>query len=78
MFALYPLVGLVLALVTQGEAATPDVHGLGPSAFAAPGVFPTSAFSHYFNHPATATSAQPQPIISDPVTVRCIPIYSKR
>ncbi|GJJ12646.1 hypothetical protein Clacol_006890 [Clathrus columnatus] len=39
---------------------------LGPSAFTAPGTFPSSVFSHYFNNP-TATSAQPQPVISDPV-----------
>ena len=40
----------------------------GPSAFTAPGAFPTSLYKHYFNSP-TATSAQPQPVISDPVTV---------
>ena len=40
----------------------------GPSAFTAPGVFPTSLYRHYYNSP-TATSAQPQPVISDPVTV---------
>lgn len=42
----------------------------GPSTFTAPGAFPTSAYSHYFNSP-TATSAQVQPVISDPVLVRC-------
>ncbi len=42
--------------------------GLGPSAFAAPYAFPTSAYKHYYNSP-TAASAQPQPIISDPVSV---------
>ncbi|TBU62077.1 Metallo-dependent phosphatase [Dichomitus squalens] len=39
---------------------------LGPSAFAAPGLFPASLYKHYYNNP-TATSAQPQPVISDPV-----------
>ncbi|KIK07363.1 hypothetical protein K443DRAFT_627618 [Laccaria amethystina LaAM-08-1] len=38
-----------------------------PSTFTAPGAFPTSAFTGYYNDP-TATSAQPQPVISDPVT----------
>lgn len=40
----------------------------GPSAFTAPGAFPTSLYKHYYNNP-TATSAQPQPVVSDPVTV---------
>ncbi|OBZ68610.1 Sphingomyelin phosphodiesterase 2 [Grifola frondosa] len=33
---------------------------LGPSAFTAPGAFPTSVYRQYYNSP-TATSAQPQP-----------------
>ncbi|KAG9308166.1 sphingomyelin phosphodiesterase [Chiua virens] len=36
------------------------------SAFTAPGEFPTSVYASYWNDP-TATSAQPQPVISDPV-----------
>ena len=40
----------------------------GPSAFTAPGAFPTSLYKSYFNSP-TATSVQPQPVISDPVSV---------
>lgn len=40
---------------------------ISPGNFTAPGAFPTSAFSNYYNKP-TATSAQPQPIVSDPVT----------
>ncbi|KAG6897504.1 hypothetical protein C0992_000934 [Termitomyces sp. T32_za158] len=39
-----------------------------PQNFTAPGVFPTSVFTKYYNDP-TATSAQVQPVISDPVTV---------
>jgi sphingomyelin phosphodiesterase len=39
-----------------------------PSSYAVAGAFPTSLYSHYYNNP-TATSAQPQPVISDPVTV---------
>ncbi|PPQ90943.1 hypothetical protein CVT25_008254 [Psilocybe cyanescens] len=38
-----------------------------PSTFTVPGAFPTSAFTKYYNQP-TATSAQPQPVISDPIT----------
>ena len=45
-----------------------SVESLGPSTFAAPGVFPTSLYKHYYNNP-TATSAQPQPVITDPVLV---------
>lgn len=41
---------------------------LGPSTFTAPGRFPTSLFKHYYNNP-TATSEQPQPVITDPVLV---------
>ena len=39
-----------------------------PSAYTVPGAFPTSLYSEYYNDP-TATTAQPQPVISDPVTV---------
>lgn len=38
------------------------------SAYTAPGSFPTSVYKSYWNDP-TATSAQPQPVISDPATV---------
>ncbi|SRR6266436_3095573 len=40
-----------------------------PSSYAPPGAFPTSLYNSYYNNP-TATSAQPQPVISDPVLVR--------
>lgn len=43
-----------------------------PSSYAVPGAFPTSLYSHYYNNP-TATSAQPQPVISDPVTHEIFP-----
>ena len=49
-------------------AKSASSESLGPSAFTAPGAFPTSLYKHYYNSP-TATSAQPQPVISDPVTV---------
>ncbi|KAF8913262.1 Metallo-dependent phosphatase-like protein [Gymnopilus junonius] len=53
---------------TQFIAAVAPVAlaSIQPSTFTAPGAFPTSAFSKYFNSP-TATSAQPQPVISDPI-----------
>ena len=49
-------------VVAQSSAASP------PSAYAVPGVFPTSVYGAYYNDP-TATTAEPQPIITDPVTV---------
>lgn len=55
---------LGLAAATGTTGAT-----LGPTTFAVPGKFPKSVFPAYYNNP-TATSAQPQPVISDPVTVR--------
>ncbi|KAH0828939.1 sphingomyelin phosphodiesterase [Lanmaoa asiatica] len=42
------------------------------SAYTAPGAFPTSAYASYWNNP-TATSVQPQPVISDPVTGTIFP-----
>ena len=47
-----------------GALATDDIQ----SAYTAPGAFPTSIYKSYWNDP-TATSAQPQPVISDPATV---------
>ncbi|KIM88956.1 hypothetical protein PILCRDRAFT_813955 [Piloderma croceum F 1598] len=43
-----------------------------PSTLTAPGAFPTSVFKKYYNSP-TATSAQPQPVISDPVSHETYP-----
>ncbi|KAG6897501.1 hypothetical protein C0992_000931 [Termitomyces sp. T32_za158] len=43
-----------------------------PQNFTAPGMFPTSVFTKYYNNP-TATSAQVQPVISDPVTHEVYP-----
>ena len=39
-----------------------------PSTFTVPSAFPTSFFTKYYNNPS-ATNVQPQPIISDPVSV---------
>lgn len=55
---------VLAASAVQNSATTSTV----PSSYAVPGAFPTSLYSHYYNNP-TATSAQPQPVISDPVTV---------
>ncbi|KAI9455924.1 Metallo-dependent phosphatase-like protein [Lactarius psammicola] len=59
------------AVATQAWAATSLTYG--PSSFAAPGPFPTSLYKSYYNDP-TATSAQPQPIISDPVLHKVYPL----
>ncbi|KAJ3489575.1 hypothetical protein NLI96_g2003 [Meripilus lineatus] len=54
-------------------SATPSEALLGPSAFTAPGSFPTSVYQHYYNSP-TATSAQVQPVVSDPVSHKVYPL----
>ena len=55
----------LLALVgTRGVIANDTIL----SAYTVPGEFPTSVYASYWNNPI-ATSAQPQPVISDPVTV---------
>ena len=59
------------AIAIQAQAASLTY---GPSTFAPPGAFPTSLYKSYYNDP-TATLAQPQPVISDPVSVR---IYAIR
>ncbi|EJC98599.1 uncharacterized protein FOMMEDRAFT_161417 [Fomitiporia mediterranea MF3/22] len=61
------LVVLLSALYTGAQQIT-----LGPSSFAAPGVFPTSVYKQYYNDP-TQTSEQVQPVISDPVTHETYP-----
>lgn len=52
----------------MGVFAVEDIR----SAYTAPGTFPTSVYQSYWNDP-TATSAQPQPVISDPVTDSVFP-----
>jgi sphingomyelin phosphodiesterase len=52
-------------LLAFGQAQANDI---GATAYTAPGAFPTSVYGSYWNDP-TATSAQPQPVITDPVTV---------
>lgn len=54
-------------------AFVPALADAQETAYTAPGVFPTSLYDKYYNNP-TATSDQPQPVISDPVTVTiCLP-----
>ncbi|KAI0304073.1 sphingomyelin phosphodiesterase [Russula brevipes] len=61
------LLGAAVAL--QASAASLSY---GPSSYAPPGAFPTSLYSSYYNNP-TATAAQPQPVISDPVLHKVYP-----
>ncbi|KAI5119769.1 hypothetical protein M0805_009240 [Coniferiporia weirii] len=63
----------IALLVAVAAAKSARSLTLGPSAFTAPGAFPTSIYSHYYNNP-TQTSAQVQPVISDPVTHEVFPL----
>ena len=62
------------ATQAQAQAATLTY---GPSSFAPPGLFPTSLYQSYYNNP-TATAAQPQPVVSDPVLVRIYTVLMAR
>jgi sphingomyelin phosphodiesterase len=57
-----------MAVATVVSSASLVSGNIGTSTFTVPGAFPTSLFSQYYNSP-TATSAQAQPVISDPVLV---------
>ena len=59
---------LLLCAAAAFNAGATSLH-YGPSSYTAPGAFPTQWYDSYYNDP-TATSAQPQPVISDPVLVR--------
>lgn len=59
---------LLLCTAAAFKAGAASLH-YGPSSYTAPGAFPTQWYDSYYNDP-TATSAQPQPVISDPVLVR--------
>lgn len=61
--------GVLLCAALLAVRASADSLSYGPSSFAPPGAFPTQLYASYYNDP-TATSAQPQPVISDPVLVR--------
>ncbi|KAJ8084601.1 hypothetical protein PM082_003374 [Marasmius tenuissimus] len=54
----------------QADSATALIR---PSTFTAPGAFPTSVYTKYYNNP-TATDAQVQPVISDPVSHKTYPL----
>lgn len=56
LFTLYVIISAVSSMA------------LGPSVVTAPRIFPTSLYQSYYNDP-TATTAQPQPIITDLVSV---------
>lgn len=60
---------LSAAAALQASAASLSY---GPSSYAPPGAFPTQWYDSYYNDP-TATTAQPQPVISDPVLVSAHP-----
>ncbi|KAI0937249.1 hypothetical protein AcV5_005199 [Taiwanofungus camphoratus] len=61
---------LVLAGTVTSQSSS--ISGLGPSAYTAPGTFPTSVYEAYYNDP-TATTAEPQPVITDPITHEIYP-----
>jgi len=67
---------LLLCAAFTFQAAAAASLTYGPSTFAPPGAFPTQLYSKYYNDP-TATSAQPQPVISDPVLVRTHSPFSR-
>ncbi|KIJ57765.1 hypothetical protein HYDPIDRAFT_34809, partial [Hydnomerulius pinastri MD-312] len=70
MFLLRRL-GAFLALASLESAVIANADGIA-SEYTAPGTFPTSVYGAYWNDP-TATSAQPQPVITDPVTNTIFP-----
>ncbi|KAJ4472551.1 Metallo-dependent phosphatase [Lentinula edodes] len=63
------LSGCLLPLFTSAASSS----SFPTSIFTVPGAFPTSVYSKYYNNP-TATSAQVQPVISDPVTHEIYPL----
>jgi len=70
LVAIAPFVGLAAS-----QASAPIANAtnpFGPTAFTVPGAFPTSFYRNYFNNP-TATSAQVQPVITDPVSHKTYP-----
>ncbi|KII93956.1 hypothetical protein PLICRDRAFT_695030 [Plicaturopsis crispa FD-325 SS-3] len=69
---------IVLACAARGIAAvtvssSASENGIQPSTYTVPGAFPTSAYDKYYNSP-TATDAQVQPVISDPVSHKTYPL----
>ncbi|KAG0703316.1 sphingomyelin phosphodiesterase [Suillus ampliporus] len=61
------LSGFLLMAFYQARASV-----ISTTVYTVPGAFPTSVYGTYWNDP-TATSAQPQPVITDPVTNEIFP-----
>lgn len=76
MWSLTTTAGLLAIECAMAGATSQPTSGavLGPSTYAAPGSFPTSLYQSYYNVP-TASSAEPQPVISDPVTHETYPFW---
>ncbi|KAI0070334.1 Metallo-dependent phosphatase [Panus rudis PR-1116 ss-1] len=67
--AVAPLSGVAFAATSMSQGSLT----FGPSTFTVPGAFPTSVYAQYYGSP-TATSAQVQPKISDPVLHKTYPL----
>ncbi|WVQ79165.1 hypothetical protein IAT38_001261 [Cryptococcus sp. DSM 104549] len=63
----------IVALLSAGSVAAADTVSLGPTAYTASGVFPTSLFSEYYNDP-TQTASQVQPKITDSILNKTFPL----
>lgn len=76
MWSLTTTAGLLAIECAMAGATSQPTSGavLGPSTYAAPGSFPISLYQSYYNVP-TASSAEPQPVISDPVTHETYPFW---
>ena len=61
------ILGLLLSAAAALQASAASL-SYGPSSYAPTGAFPPQWYDSYYNDP-TATTAQPQPVISDPVLV---------
>ncbi|WWD17604.1 hypothetical protein CI109_102045 [Kwoniella shandongensis] len=66
-------VSIFVAAVVGITSIAANKISLGPTAFTAPGVFPTSLFSSYYNDP-TQTASQVQPVITDSVLQSTYPL----
>jgi len=70
--------GSVSALPTLASRTTVSlpqpISGYGPATYTVPGPFPTSLYESYYDDP-TGTIAEPQPVISDPVTDEIYPYW---
>ncbi|KAF9270730.1 sphingomyelin phosphodiesterase, partial [Marasmius fiardii PR-910] len=73
--------GAIALAQSSSSAGRPEAETRGnnpnveikPSTFTVPGAFPTSVYAKYYNNP-TATDAQVQPVISDPITHKTYPL----